>query len=74
MFNQDYYIIGYYNCEMWLKKHGLTILEASAYCQMREREDFGEYHTVFDNSETLVNHLVYWLGLDLCNELDIDFG
>ena len=24
MFNEDYYIIGYYNAEQWLKKHDLN--------------------------------------------------
>ena len=28
MFNQDYYIIGYYKAEMWLKKHNIDVLEA----------------------------------------------
>jgi len=74
LFNQDYYIIGYYNCSEWLKKHNVSELEGAAFCHTRERNEFGEYHTVFDNSETVVNHMVYWLGLDLCNELEISFG
>ena len=73
LFNQDYYMIGYYNASEWLKKHNVSELEGSAYCHTRERNEFGEYHTVFDNSETVVNHLVYWLGLDLCNDLKIEF-
>ena len=27
-FNQDYYIIGYYQAEEWLKEHGLSTFEA----------------------------------------------
>lgn len=75
LFNESYYIIGYYYASEWLKKHNVSELEGAAYCHTRERNEFGSEHcTIFDNSETVVNHMVYWLGLDLCNELDIDFG
>tara|TARA_B100000900_G_scaffold398924_1_gene400862 strand:+ start:403 stop:789 length:387 start_codon:yes stop_codon:yes gene_type:complete len=102
MFNEDYYIIGYYQSSQWLKEHGLGELEAVNICKDFEREHFGEIEdypdiigyyrsiewlkkhglgreamrlryrgTDFD-TETLVNHLVYWYGLELCNELNID--
>ena len=41
LFNEDYYIIGYYNCEQWLKKHNLNIFEAIAFVQDYESEMFG---------------------------------
>lgn len=72
MFNEDYYIIGYYQSSQWLKEHGLGELEAVNICKDFEREHFGEVQTDIDNTETLVNHLVYWYGLELCNELNID--
>lgn len=68
----DYYIIGYYQSSQWLKEHGLGELEAVNICNRFEREHFGEIHTTFDNTEVLVNHLAYWYGLELCNELNID--
>tara|TARA_R100000654_G_scaffold3173_2_gene10986 strand:- start:1211 stop:1516 length:306 start_codon:yes stop_codon:yes gene_type:complete len=70
-FNEDYYIIGYYQAEQWLKKHGLEVFEAIGICQEFEKEHFGELQTTYDNAETLVNHLVYWYGLELCNELEL---
>ena len=72
MFNEDYYIIGYYQSSQWLKEHGLGALEAVNICKDFEREHFGEGHTDFDNTEQLVNLLVYWYGLELCMELNID--
>ena len=72
IFNEDYYIIGYYQSSQWLKEHGLGELEAVNICKDFERENFGEVQTDIDNTETLVNHLVFWYGLELCNELNID--
>jgi hypothetical protein len=71
MFNEDYYIIGYYQSSQWLKEHGLGELEAVNICRDFEREHFGTNIfgdaslTTFDNTETLY-------GLELCNELNID--
>ena len=73
MFNEDYYIIGYYNAEQWLDKHDLSTFEAIGICNDYEQEIFGEIQTKFDNAEKLVNHLVYWIGQDLCNELELPF-
>ena len=72
MFNENYYIIGYYKSSQWLKEHELGELEAVNICKDFEREHFGEIQTDFDNTEQLVNHLVYWYGLELCMELNID--
>ena len=57
LFNVDYYIIGYYQAEMWLNKHNLSTFEAMGICNDYEREHFGEVQTQFDNAEKLVNHL-----------------
>ena len=70
-FNQDYYIIGNYQSEQWLKKHDLNVFEAIRICNDFEMEHFGEIQTSFDNAEKLVNHLVYWYGLEICNELEL---
>ncbi len=71
MFNEDYYIIGYYQCREWLKKHDLDVFEAIRLCNEFEEDHYGEIQTKFDNEEILVNNLVYWYGLDLCYELDL---
>tara|TARA_R100000353_G_scaffold161779_1_gene121773 strand:- start:427 stop:732 length:306 start_codon:yes stop_codon:yes gene_type:complete len=73
MFNEDYYIIGYHNATQWLKLHNIGEREGVMICNIREYKEFGEIQTTFEDNEKLVNHLVYWFGLDLCNELDIPF-
>ena len=72
MFNEDYYIIGYYQSSQWLEEHGLGELEAVNICKDFEREIYGDVWTEFDNTEQLVYNLVFWYGLELCNELNID--
>lgn len=69
MFNQDYYIIGHYEAEQWLKKHDIGVFEAIEICNEYEENNFGEIHTKFDNAEKLVNHLVYWYGQEVLTEI-----
>jgi hypothetical protein len=69
-FNEDYYIIGYYNASQWLKKHGLDEFEAVGICQQYEIDNFGENHTIYDNSEKVVNMLVYIYGEELIYSKD----
>lgn len=64
-FNEDYYIIGYYEASQWLKKHNLDTFEAISICQQYEKDNFGECHTIYDNSEKVVNMLVYIYGEEL---------
>ena len=69
-FNSDYYIIGYYNASNWLKKHNIGEFEAAGICQEYELDNFGECHTVYDNSEKVVNMLAYIYGEELIYSLD----
>tara|TARA_R100000781_G_scaffold104598_1_gene68339 strand:+ start:739 stop:1080 length:342 start_codon:yes stop_codon:yes gene_type:complete len=69
LFNEDYYIIGYYQAEQWLEGHGLSVFDAISICNDYEQNHLGEIQTTFDNAEKLVNNLVFWYGLDLVNEL-----
>ena len=62
-FNEDHYLIGYYNCEQWLKKHNISVFEGIAICNEYE-ENFGECE-IYDNEEQLVNMLVYIFGEEL---------
>lgn len=68
-FNEDYYLIGYYNCSEWLKKHNLDVFKAIAICQDYEIENFGEFSKRYDNPETVVNMLAYIYGEEIVNEL-----
>ena len=40
LFNEDYYIIGYYNAEQWLKRHDVSPFEAIQVCQQYEKDNF----------------------------------
>ena len=69
-FNQDYYIIGYYQAEQWLKKHNISVFEAIQFCQDYEIEQFGEYYKRYDNAESLVNMMTYIIGEELVYKLN----
>lgn len=68
-FNEDYYIIGYYECSQWLKRHDIGEFEAAGICQQYEVDNFGE-SKVYDNSESVVNMLAYIYGEELIYSLD----
>jgi len=66
IFNEDYYIIGYYKAEQWLKKHNISIFEGISFVQDYERDNFGnDAVRNYDNAETLVNMIVYIIGEEL---------
>lgn len=70
-FNEDYYIIGYYQAEQWLKKHNVSVFEAINFVQDYEREMFGaDAVRGYDNAESLVNMLVYIVGEEITQEID----
>ena len=69
-FNEDYYIVGYYEASQWLKKHNIDAFEAVRICQEYEIEHFGECHKVYDNSETTVNMLAYFYGEELISSIN----
>ncbi|MCB0447677.1 MAG: hypothetical protein KDD03_09225 [Gelidibacter sp.] len=66
-FNEDYYIIGYYEASQWLKKHDIDPFEAVGICQQYEIDNFGECK-IYDNSETTVNMLAYIWGEETLSE------
>lgn len=69
-FNQDYYIIGYYNAEQWIESHNLTAWDIISDVHEYEMEMFGQTATSI-NSEAMVNMYVYIQGEQLINELDL---
>ena len=41
LFNSNYYIIGYWNAQQWLDKHGISVFEALE--TIRKYEEFNYY-------------------------------
>lgn len=64
LFNEDYYIIGYFQSEEWLIKHRMETFEAISIVQEYEKEQFGECR-MYDNAESVVNMLAYIYGEEL---------
>lgn len=69
LFNEDYYIIGYYQASEWLKKHNLDTFEAIDIVKDYEIDHFGEFTTEI-NSEAIVNMVAYIFGEELLTDLD----
>ncbi len=69
LFNEDYFIIGYYQAEQFIKENNLNTFDLITYCQEQEKENFGEISNTFDNAEKLVNHYAYWRGQELMYNL-----
>ena len=63
-FNEDYFLIGYYQCEQWLKNNDISTFEAIDIVKNYEINHFGEFTTDI-NSESIVNMLAYILGEEL---------
>lgn len=66
-FNEDYYIIGYYQANEWLKEHGLDAWEAIQYVVEQEKGHFGESSLLPEdfNAERIVNLFVYYAGYEI---------
>lgn len=69
LFNEDYFIIGYYQAEQWLLKD--SIFEAIGKIQEYENFNFGEVTTKLDNSETVANMLAYIKGEEVLRECEV---
>jgi hypothetical protein len=67
-FNTDYFIIGYYQAEEWLKNN-YGIFAAIDTIKEYEENNFGEVTTDLSSSEKVVNMLVYILGEEIINDL-----
>lgn len=70
LFNEDYYIIGYYQAAEWLKDHNISEWEAIQTCQDYEKDNFGEV-TIYDNAEKTVNMLVYIWGEEILSDMNL---
>ena len=63
LLNQDYFIIGYYKAEEWLKKD--SIFNAIETIKDYEQSSFGEVSTDLSSSENVANMLAYILGEEI---------
>ena len=72
-FNEDYYIIGYYQAKEWLKSHTVDAFEAIAYVVQKETQELGSCYFSHDdfNSERIVNLLVYFAGYEVIPSCDL---
>jgi hypothetical protein len=70
LFNQDYYLIGYYQCQKWLDQHDISVFEALETIREYEDFNFGECKH-YTNAEETVNMLVYIYGEELLTEMDL---
>jgi len=68
-FNEDYFIIGHYQAEEWLKAN-YGIFAAIEKIKDYEQDNFGEVSTDLSSAENVVNMLVYILGEELLGEID----
>ncbi len=69
LFNEDYYIIGYYQAQEWLDSHNLSTFEALDIIREYEEFNFGECKN-YTNAEETVNMLVYIYGEELVYNTD----
>lgn len=65
IFNEDYYLIGYYECKKWLED---KVFDVIGCVQDYEKFNFGETYTDVSNSEKLVNMYVFIIGEEIVND------
>jgi len=69
LFNQDYWVIGYYQAEQDILKH-CSVFQAIGIVQDYEKDNYGECHTDLSSSERVCNMLVYILGYECLSECE----
>ena len=65
LLNEDYFIIGSYRAEQWLKKDDSSIFEAIETIREYEQSNFGQVSTDLSSSENVSNMLAYILGVEI---------
>lgn len=68
LYNEDYFIIGYYHAEKFLEKYG--IFQAIEKIKQYEQDNFGEVNTDFSDSEKVVNMFAYIVGEEALGECE----
>jgi hypothetical protein len=67
LFNMDYFIIGYYQAEEWLKAN-VGIFNAIGEIREYEKMNFGELTTDISSSEKVVNMYAYIKGEEILGD------
>jgi len=70
LFNTDYYLIYYSECNKWLGSHAF---ECIGIIQDYEKDNFGEVTTDLSNSENVVNMYVYIVGEHILQDVLEEF-
>ena len=65
LLNEDYFIVGSYRAELWLKKDDSSIFEAIETIKDYEQSNFGQVSTDLSSSENVANMLAYILGEEI---------
>ena len=71
LFNEDYFIIGYYESNKFIEANFSSTFEAIEIVKDWEINHFGEFKTEI-NSESVCNMLAYIIGEELIYSLDED--
>lgn len=67
IFNTDYYMYGYNDCQIWLGYHAF---ECIGIIKEYEQENFGEVYTDLSNVEKVLNMYVYIVGEHLLWDME----
>ena len=70
-FNEDYFIVGYYEAEKWIKENTQGVFSCIEDVQDYEKTNFGETNTKI-NSESIVNMFAYIVGGEVLYNLDTE--
>lgn len=70
LFNEDYFIIGYFQAEEFLKATEEGIFGAIEKIKEYEQSNFGEVNTDFSSSEKVANMYAYIVGEEILSESD----
>jgi len=65
LLNENYFIIGSWQAEQWLKKDNSSIFEAIETIKDYEQSNFGQVSTNLSSSENVANMLAYILGEEI---------
>tara|TARA_R100001086_G_scaffold34345_1_gene15515 strand:+ start:296 stop:688 length:393 start_codon:yes stop_codon:yes gene_type:complete len=71
LLNEDYFIIGTWRAEEWLKKDDSSVFEAIETIREYEELNFGQVSTDLSSSENVANMLAYILGEQILFNNDI---
>jgi len=73
LFNEDYFIIGYYQANCFIKDNFDSAFDIINVVKEYEEGNFGEFNTDI-NSESIVNMFAYIVGEELIYSLDEDIN